>query len=44
MSRKVGGAFFQTRWRSPRTTASVISSGEPGAVKRAWTSRSDMAG
>jgi hypothetical protein len=42
--RKVGGAFFQTRVRTPRIVRSSISNGEPGRVSAALASASEMAG
>src|SRR5580693_8191550 len=43
-SRKVAGAFFQTRVGTPRMTTSAISKRWPGAVSRLWASAKDMAG
>src|SRR5215831_1501414 len=43
-ARSVGGAFFQTRVRTPWMTSSSISHGMPGAVIRRWASAIDIAG
>ena len=43
-SRSVGGAFFQTRMRTPRISPSSISKGCPGAVRRPCAWAMDMAG
>ena len=40
----VGGAFFQTRVRTPRISRSAISKGEPGRVSSALASASEIAG
>src|SRR5689334_20811054 len=40
----VGGAFFQTRVRTPRMSRSSISNGEPGRVSSALASASERAG
>jgi len=37
-TRREGGAFFHTRRRAPKTSASSISNIEPGAVNAAWAS------